>query len=294
MLPSNFPGLPAGWKTEIETFRSADGAETLCWQKHTAPGAKKKRALLVLHGMGEHGGRYLHFTHYLKDEFDAIFCLDHRGHGRSGGIRGHVARFDSMADDVALAIKRIAESFSEIHLVAHSMGGQVALRALFLHPELPLASVSVSAPLMAIKVKVPAPKKIAAKVLNKIWGSLQLPTGVNADVLSHDPEVALCYRQDRLVHDKMTPAFFNGLEAAMADSLSRKKGILPPIQFLVPLKDELVDPQTTIRFYESLEHPAKRLKTYPDFFHESMNEVGKERFFDDVREWVIEHPARST
>ena len=58
------------------------------------------RALLIVHGLGEHGGRYLHAPHYLKDTVGAVYCIDQRGHGRSEGIRGHCDRFTQFTDDL--------------------------------------------------------------------------------------------------------------------------------------------------------------------------------------------------
>jgi alpha-beta hydrolase superfamily lysophospholipase len=287
--------LPQGWGSECETFAGVDDETQLFQVVYRPEPPTGPRALLILHGMNEHGGRYLHFPHYLQGVVDCVVCVDHRGHGRSSGLRGHVERFDSFADDAKLALERLDRSLrerfgrSEIHLLGHSMGGLVALRMLFRHSDLPLASVTLSAPLLAVKLKVPAHKHAAAKLLSRVWGSLQLSTEVRGEDLSHDPEVVEAYRLDRLNHRKATPRLYTGMLEALSDTLGRNSGIPVPVQFQVPLDDKVVDAEVTLGFFRALKHEEKRLKTYPGFYHEAFNELGKEQVFGDLVEWIKKH-----
>jgi alpha-beta hydrolase superfamily lysophospholipase len=255
------------------------------------------RALLVLHGHGEHGGRYFHFPHFVHTAVDLVQTVDHRGHGRSEGLRGHIEKFDHFAEDAALAIHRLDGQLkarfgkSEIHLLGHSLGGHVALRTLFLNKDLPLASATVSAPFLAIKVKVPVAKKFAAHALSRIWGSIQMGTGLDPSEISHDKEVVTAYVSDRLVHDKMTPSFFTSMLDAMGDTLKRDSGIEYPLQVLVPLQDRIVDSDVSLDFFRRLKHRDKRLKTYSGFYHEPFNELGKEQAFEDLVSWISSHSS---
>lgn len=300
LQPKSFPGLPGGWQSEWETMASADGSlQLFLASHHPEPSTRwtSPRALLVLHGMGEHGGRYLHFPHYLQNEVGAVFALDHRGHGRSEGLRGHVESFDAFADDAALAVRRVDEQLrkrfgrSEIHLFGHSLGGLIALRALLKHPGLPLESASVSAPLLGVKVELSLAKRAAAHLLSRVWGSLHMASEVDAKALSHDSEVVEAYAADRLVHKKGTPRFYVELQKAIADTLSRDSGIDIPLQFLVPMQDRVVDPEASLRFFRALKLREKQVKTYPGFYHESFNEIGKEQAFEDLRAWIQSRSA---
>lgn len=295
LQPRGFPGLPDDWTSEWETFSSADSELQLFLASYHPKNWTSHKVLLIFHGLGEHGGRYLHFPHYLKNDVGAIFCLDHRGHGRSEGLRGHVPHFDRFADDAALAVRRVDEILrkrfgrAEIHVLGHSMGGLIALRMMFLHPNLPVKSLTVSAPLLGVKVELPWVKRAAAHLLSRVWGSLHMASEIDARVLSHDAEVAEAYNSDRLVHKKGTPRFYTELLTAISDTARRDSGIEVPLQMLVPLQDQVVDPETSLAFFRNLKHREKQLRSYPGFFHESFNEVGKEQAFEDLRAWINTH-----
>lgn len=295
LQPRGFPGLPEDWTSEWETFASSDSELQLFLAYYHPKNWTSPKVLLILHGLGEHGGRYLHFPHYLKNDVGAVFCLDHRGHGRSEGLRGHVSRFDLFADDSALAVRRVDEILrkrfgrSEIHVLAHSMGGLIGLRMMLLHPSLPVRTLTVSSPLLGVKVELPLAKRAAAHVLSRLWGSVHMTSEIDAKLLSHDAEVAEAYKTDRLVHEKGTPRFYTELLGAISDTMKRDSGIEVPLQVLVPLQDQIVNPETSLSFFRNLKHREKQLRTYPGFYHESFNEVGKEQAFEDLRSWIKMH-----
>ena len=252
------------------------------------------KALLIFHGIGEHGGRYLHFPNFLRNDVDAVVVHDHRGHGRSDGVRGYIPYFDRYAEDAALVVRRVdallKERFgsSELHLLGHSMGGLVALRLVLNYPKLPLKSVTLSAPALGVKVEIPAAKQLLAHIMSRVWGSLQLNNEIDLAALSHDPEVAKAIMRDRWMHVKGTPRLYTEMLRAISDTLERTSEIDLPLQMLLPGDDRLVDSEVATRYFERLSTERKRLCRYPGFFHESFNEVGKELAFADLRKWLID------
>lgn len=301
MMPAAFPKLPKNWKSSPLSLLASDGKTQLKGTLHEAESRQdhegKHRILIVLHGMGEHRGRYTHVPHYMQKDLGAVYVYDQRGHGETSGTRGHVENFDDLARDAASVVQYWQERLqkesgkAEIHFLGHSMGGHVTLRMLILFPNLPLASVTASAPFLGVKVKVPAIKIALAKAILPVLGSVPLGTGLDAKGISHDPSVVECYTSDPLNHDKMTPRFFFDMQAAMKNTLEQTQ-VSYPLQILVPLADPIVDPEPSIRFYNQVTAPDKRLKTYPGFFHEPMNEMGKDQVFEDIRSWILGHPER--
>jgi alpha-beta hydrolase superfamily lysophospholipase len=299
--PQGFPGLPEDWSSEWETFRSADEQLALFGVLHSKAKSSSApaRALIVIHGHGEHGGRYLHVPHFVREDVSHVYCLDLRGHGRSEGLRGDIERFDLFAEDVAHAIRRLHDRLekkrpgTELHLLGHSLGGHISLRALFLHPKLPIRSASISAPFLGVKQRVPLAKRLGARVLSHVYGTLQLKTELDPAMVSHDPAVVEAYKADRLCHDKMTPRFYTGMVEAWNDTMRRESGMEYPVQFLIPMADEIVDAAKSVKFFQNLKHRDKRLKQYAGFFHEPFNEIGKEQVFGDLLEWIRDHSRQA-
>ncbi|OFZ20544.1 MAG: hypothetical protein A2X94_10980 [Bdellovibrionales bacterium GWB1_55_8] len=292
--PNGFPGLPSGWITEQENYSCSTGAHSIGALLFRRENWSNSRALVILHGMGEHGGRYLHVPHFLQSQVSAVFCPDKQGHGRSTGVRGHVRNFDDLADDAALAVRRLHERLmkqfgtSEIHVLGHSLGGHVAIRMARKYPDLPIRSLTVSAPFLGLR-DVPAVKKAAALALSRVWGSLPLDTGLAVEKLSRDPAVVKHYSDDPMNHGKMTPRFFRELLAAFDDTMNNRAGLHVPLLILLPTGDQVVNGEKTTLFFHALEHRDKLLKTYPGFFHESLNELGKEQVFADIAAWIQSH-----
>jgi alpha-beta hydrolase superfamily lysophospholipase len=303
LQPKGFPPLPEGFVSETETFAGVEPKLQLFGVWHH-PGkldtkARRHRLAIIVHGYGEHGGRYLHVPHYLKSIYDSFYCLDLRGHGRSEGLRGHVDRFDHYAGDVALAIKRLQERFGnspagfDLDLIGHSMGGLVALRVAHLFPELQIRYLVVSAPLLGIAVPVSPIKTAAAKLLSHVWSTLHMGNEIDERLLSRDPEVGIAYRADRLVSSKGTPRWYSELLKTMADTMIRHDGIAWPILLLVPTADKIVDESHGLEYFAALKHPDKELHKYEGYYHEIFNDLGKERVFEDIIQWVKKHQSNA-
>lgn len=296
----SFPKIPADWKTSWSTFPSSDGNLRLFSLIHYRQGLKESvdgapvRILFIIHGQGEHCGRYLHFPYYLKECVDVVATMDHRGHGRSEGVRGHVDSFEQYVDDVQVFVDQVSKEWSssgrevQIHLLGHSMGGLISLRLLQKYENLQFRSATLSAPLLGLKFEVPLIKKITGHALSRLLGGFQLDTGLDAKLISHDERVVEAYRSDHLVHGKATARFFTEMLSAIKTARSKKQ-LLVPTLFLVPLKDGMVSSQFTLDFADQLIQKDKLVVTYEDFFHESFNELEKEKAFSDLSTWIIKH-----
>lgn len=287
--PIGFPPLPSDWVTEAESFPSTGGnAKLFAYDHHKKDIPKPKRVLILSHGFGEHAGRYLHFPHYLAPVVDCVYGHDHLGHGHSDGQRGDAERFDRYTDDLALVVKRVRAKYpdSELHLFGHSMGGHVALRLGYLHPDLPLVSHTISAPWLGL-VKPPAlALRGVVKFLNLTYGSLSLPAAVDPDVISSDPNVVENYAVDRLNHTRMSPRLFESSLTAIRDTLSRSEEYRYPVRFLIPGNDGLVDSGVTRRFFDQMHAAKKDAVDFPESKHEGMNDLIKEKFFQALSEWI--------
>jgi len=298
MKPVGFPDLPSDWVEDHDRFASLDDNRSLflnVWRKKVPT---QGRALLIIHGQGEYGGRYAHFPYYLHNSIDFIAAVDLRGHGKSEGTRGHVGNFSEYISDAKAALTRFQVRLSqwtrksEIHCMGHSMGGLIAYRMLQDDETLPIKSVSLSSPLLKLKMPVPPVKKFMAQLIRPVLGGLTMSNELDPTYISHDPEVQKAYVEDQLNHNKVTPQFFVQMLKAMDTANEYDGEFAYSVQFQVPLADPIVDPEHLQGVFARLKLKSgvdKQMATYAGFLHESFNEIGKEKAFGDLEQWILKH-----
>jgi alpha-beta hydrolase superfamily lysophospholipase len=254
------------------------------WQGGSSAGC----ALLILHGLGEHGGRYRHLAQELDGQFDVFYAMDQRGHGRSGGLRGYSPNFDRFLLDLKEVIAEIQERErgKKLFLLAHSFGGLVALEYLLKEKTVPFHGAIISAPLLGVTLKVPGYKKMLGEILGRTLSRVQLTNEINPAFLTHDPRVVEAYVNDRLVHDKITPRLYLDMTAAMEWTKAQTGPLACPTLFLVPGQDRVVDAEASLAFYNGLKFNQKELREYPEMYHEPLNETNRKKVFEDIKKWL--------
>lgn len=250
-----------------------------------------RAAVLLLHGLGEHAGRYAHVARHFAAMEIATFALDHRGHGRSGGRRGHAVHFAELVADVDqlwTAVRRHLPAELPWFLLGHSLGGLVALRYLQTHPDAGFVGGILSAPLLGVLVRAPAWKLRLAKLLSQVAPALGLANEIDPEHLSRDPQVLAALAADPLVHDRITPRFYLEMRTAMAEG-ARDRGMLRvPLLFLLPGDDRVVDAAVTERFAHALACDVQ-IHHYAGFRHEPLNDPEHERVLGDIFDWMQIH-----
>lgn len=274
------------------TMTTSDGC--LLFIHKWATSSSTNRVAFLIHGFGEHAGRYQHFPKFLSETFQHYYAFDLRGHGRSGGLRGDTPNFDRMLEDIKEVldeIKKQEDSSKELHLIAHSFGGLLALLLLLKEKALPFKTATISSPLLKIALHIPKFKKILGELLARTLPKTQLPNDINPSFLSHDPAIVEAYVKDRLVQRKMTPRTYVDLCRSMEWVVSQNGPLAIPTLFLIPGEDKIVDTSQTLKFYQNIKDQKKDIRQYPGFYHEIFNEVGKEKVFADLKQWVLQYSS---
>ncbi len=269
---------------------------TISLRIYRSSNLSRGRFLFVVHGQAEQSDRYEHFPHYLAGLVDAVICIDLPGHGKSQGVRGHIENFDQYERAVLAGfqaaqdwMKKQSSGRAEAHWLGHSMGGLITLRTLLKHSDLPLKSVTVSAPLLDLAMAVPVVKRIFGELIEPILGSLKLKNELNGDLISHDPEVAKSYSENPLNHNYVTPRFFVNMMKEMPLVRNNHGPLAYNVLLIVPLADAIVNWKMTYHYFKELkvtEGKKKSLAGFPNFFHEAFNEIGKERAFTALADWL--------
>ena len=270
-----------------ETLKTADGLDLLVrrWQAKDVP---HRWTFVIVHGLGEHGGRYRHLAAWFAPRGATAYAMDQRGHGRSGGQRGHAPSLDALLDDVELVIRRAAdEAGGPLVLVGHSFGGLLAI-AYALDRPARLDRAIFSAPALVPKVKVPAWKQALAVVLPKIAPKASFANEIDPNVLSRDPGVGRVYVSDPLVHKQITAGLYASTIARGESFIARAPELRVPFLLLHGRDDQIVDPSGSERFFAGATAPGRAFCLYPGLYHEIFNEVEKEKVFQDIDSWLTQ------
>jgi alpha-beta hydrolase superfamily lysophospholipase len=262
---------------------SADGAR-IAYRAWPKVGAEVTFA--VVHGLGEHAGRYADFAEAMARRGFGTFAMDLRGHGRSSGQRGHVDSWSQWTGDIAAFEKRVEElSGHEVVPLGHSFGG-VAMLSTVLQGKLPTTRrFIVSSPALRTKVVVPQWKVNLAQSASRLVPRLALSNQVDAGTISRIPEVVTAYRTDPLVHAKISSRLFTEWQQASREVLKQAGQISIPFLIIAGSADNLIDSSGS----EELHRVAKdksELHLMPGGYHEPFNDVDREQVFDLIAGWL--------
>lgn len=227
---------------------------------------------LLIHGFGDHCHRYDRFAHFLNELGFTTLRFDYRGHGRSDGKRGHILSFSEYLDDVSAILsvmdKEISNDLPRV-LFAHSNGSLIAAHALAKLPELSEWRAAVlSSPFFGLKVKVPAWKRILGKRLSSLMPSLQLPTDLDPQTMSHAEEVVSAYGTDPLVGKVASARWFTETLRAQSELPEVLSQIEIPILLQLAGADQVADSAHAESLFSSISSPEKQLRVYEGLFHE--------------------------
>ncbi|MET0552611.1 MAG: lysophospholipase [Vicinamibacteria bacterium] len=251
--------------------------------------AAPRAALLFVHGLAEHSGRYEHVGRHFAERGYACHAIDYRGHGRSPGPRVHVDSFEPWLDDVkaGLALVRRAHPGLPLFVVGHSQGGLVVLLQGLRDPD-DRAGTIVSSPLLGI---APPSRpngllRTATKVLMRVAPRLLVPNEVNPAWLSRDPEVGRAYLADPLVSRKVSAGWFRALQEAMARARAGAPRWTSPLLVLASRGDRIVDADATARWVAAA--PAAHVTSFfwNDLHHELFNETTQQDVFAAMERWL--------
>lgn len=277
-------------KTFEANLKSKDGVDLFVhgWE----PDAKPKAVIALIHGLGEHTGRYEYVAKAMTDAGYVLAGFDLRGHGKSGGIRGHFPSWDAVFQDIKDFFKFLTARYPELpqFLYGHSLGGLLVL-TYALKNKTHLKGVISSGAGLRSQVHDQKLKVFMAKVLGAIAPTTLIPSGLDATILSRDPAVIKAYTSDPLVHDRISLGF--GKEGLVATSYAWEHAP----EFLVPLllMHGTADRNTYSHGSADFAKLAAKnnqdvtLKLWEGLYHEVHNEPEKEQVLQFMIDWLDRH-----
>jgi alpha-beta hydrolase superfamily lysophospholipase len=265
-------------------------ADQSIYYRYWQPEGEARALVLIVHGAGEHCGRYHPFATHLVDHGYVVAGLDHIGHGKSDGKGAHVDRFDHHLETLELFRRQLLIDFPDLTmlLLGHSMGGLIAASYLLDH-QARFAGCVLSGPAITTEI-APGPVQMAlVRFLSAVvptLGVLQL----DASGVSRDPEQVRMYREDPLVHHgRLSARLITELFRYMSIIQSRAAEVTLPLLLLHGEADSMASPQGSKLFYERAGSQDKTLKIYPGLYHEILNEPEKEEVYAEILNWLNDH-----
>jgi alpha-beta hydrolase superfamily lysophospholipase len=272
-------------------MKTPDGVELFVRDWPLPPGVRRRGSALIVHGLGEHCGRYAHVAEILNGIGVHVRAYDHRGFGQSGGPRAVIPSRNALVDDAKLVFDALARDAwvagdtAPPFLIGHSMGGAIAARGVtggWIKPR----GLVLSSP--ALETGMPRHLRWLVAVASRITPNLAQPHGLPLHRVSHDREVYEAIKRDPHCHDSATPRLVAFILDAGARARRDARLLAVPTLLLVAGDDRLVDPQGAREFADNA--PAGMCTThwYGPLYHEIFNELESDRgrVLDDLRAWI--------
>ncbi|WP_395686727.1 lysophospholipase [Caenimonas koreensis] len=272
----------------LSTFTASDG-DNLAMQDWPLPEGVKMRGVIVLvHGLGEHAGRYDHVARRLNNWGFAVRGYDHYGHGESGGVRGAISTDTRLVDDLADVIDSTRlrmEDGTPIIVLGHSMGGLVAA-CFAASPQARINALVLSSPVFDAGLS--RFQKFLVSVLPRIAPNLTVGNGLDANYISHDRSVVEAYKADPRVHARISARLAEFIATGGPKVIARAGEWKVPTLLMYAGQDKLVNPAGSRAFVEHAPPGVVTTRCFDQLFHEIFNEPDNEQVFATLKHWLDE------
>ncbi len=275
------------------SWRTADGCQL--YAQGWGPAGARRGVVCLVHGLGEHSGRYAHVAAALAAAGYTLVAFDLRGHGRSEGVRGHTPSYAALMDDIDEFLAKAAADFpgSPRFLYGHSLGGSLALNYV-LRRRPRLAGVVATSPLLRTAFAPPGWKLTAGKLMYKMRPAFLMPNGLDLSGLSHDPAVARAYTADPLCHDRVSAQLALDMLAGGEYALAEAAGFPLPLLLMHGNSDPITSCAASRQFAAALPPERCTYREWDGCYHELHNELQQGEVLAAVIAWLDAHlPARA-
>ena len=251
------------------------------------PVGPPRAVLLLVHGLAEHSGRYANLIGHLVPHGYAVYGMDHIGHGKSGGARAYVRRFNDFVEPLGTYFRMVHEwqAGAPIFLVGHSLGGLIGATYLLDHQD-GLQGAILSGPAVRIPDNISPAIIFVGRILSALIPGMGI-LGLDARGVSRDPAVVAAYVNDPLVFTGKASARLGAeMLKAMQRITAEANRIRLPVLLLQGSADKLVDPAGARMLHDLVGSADKTLKVYEGLYHEVYNEPEHVQVLRDVESWL--------
>lgn len=270
----------------LRSFTAHDGSNLAVMDWPLPSGAPSRGLVVIVHGLGEHAGRYDHVAERLNSWGFAVRSYDQHGHGESDGKPGALPSDTFLLDNLAELLdtsRRRMDPRLPLVLMGHSLGGLVAARLVSLNLR-QVDGLVLSSP--ALNAGMNAFQKLLVSVLPRLAPDLRVGNGLDAQYLSHDAGVVQAYRDDPMVHDRISARLARFIADAGPAVLASAPQWRVPTLLLYAGADHLVNPEGSRAFAAAAPPGVVSAHCFEGLYHEIFNEVDREAVFERLKGWL--------
>jgi len=251
------------------------------------PTSKKKAKLVIVHGLGEHIGRYDVISKDFNDAGIEMVGFDQRGHGKNSTKRGHVDSFDLFLKDLKTFVE-MEKDEGPLFMLGHSLGGLIAARYAQEYQNTIDGLILSSGAF--VSDNVPSILKLVVKIASVLSPSFAFSNGIDPGTLSRNEKTASEYTKDPLVHSKISARLANELFKNVQITFEKASSLSLPVLFLAGESDKVVPPRGTKKLFLDVASKDKKLKMFKGAYHEIFCDPQYEdEFRKTIVDWIIKH-----
>ncbi len=254
----------------------------------TMPADKPLGTVLLVHGLGEHAGRYGEVAAHLHQWGFAVRAYDQQGHGQSEGARGDLLRPGSLQADLCRVIddtrQRPALASAPLILLGHSMGGLVVARTLAEQLR-PVDAAVLSSPALGAFPNLL--QKMLLATLPRVVPHLRVDNGLKAEFVSRDPDVVKAYKADALVHRRISAGLAAWILENSEKTLHAAAKWEVPTLLLYAGQDKLVNAQASADFAYAAPQTVVQAQCFEGMYHEIFNDLYRAQVFNALKRWLL-------
>ena len=258
-----------------------------CHYQHWIP--KHPKALVVmLHGLGDHIGRYNELVSHLACNGYACALYDQRGHGMSSGRRGNFGHFDNLILDLQNFIEFSSakiEGDVPLFLVGGSLGGLVCLNFL-IKTNSEISGVVLISPAILPNIRIPSWKKSVARILGSAVPFITVDNGLELKALTSDEYEVSALASDNMFHTRISLGSAVDVEKKLQSVMAISYRVKVPVLILVGSEDVICNPTGAMEFYDKIAFHDKEFISYEGMKHDLLHDADRNRIMDDMEKWL--------
>lgn len=250
-----------------------------------SPGENLRAVVILVHGLGEHIQRYSNWAGLFNEVMIGFAGVDLPGHGRSDGKRGHIKNYTQTDEMIDILLNECRKTFPGIplFLYGHSLGGGIVLDYL-VRKDPNISGAIVTSPWLKLAFEPDASKVKLAGILKNFFPGLIQPSGLIVDHISHDQKVVDAYKNDPLIHGKISVSLFHAAMSTATNALKNAASLKKPLLLMHGTDDHICSPEGSREF--ASRSKSVELKLWDGGYHELHNDLYRHEVFNYIIAWL--------